>query len=124
MNKIQKTPAELDCPIVLWEQFFAIGDDTVCTTPIMADEDILEFIENSKNIVDADSDDENEMDNAAPLPMSSEMRNIMKSLLHMYEIRRRTLQETALAIQPLLQVPQEACSKFVVNTRLHPWTHK
>ncbi|GFV92529.1 hypothetical protein TNCV_1744341 [Trichonephila clavipes] len=35
---------------------------------------------NLKNIIDADSDDENEMNDAAPIPMSSEMRDIMKSL--------------------------------------------
>ncbi|GFU64432.1 hypothetical protein TNCV_3947991 [Trichonephila clavipes] len=32
-----------------------------------------------KNIIDADSDDENEMNNVAPVFTSSEMRNIMKS---------------------------------------------
>ncbi|GFT51181.1 hypothetical protein TNCV_3084111 [Trichonephila clavipes] len=32
----------------------------------------------SQNIIDADSDDENEMNNAAPVPTSFEMRNIMK----------------------------------------------
>uniref|UniRef100_A0A8C4SC05 HTH CENPB-type domain-containing protein n=1 Tax=Erpetoichthys calabaricus TaxID=27687 RepID=A0A8C4SC05_ERPCA len=42
--------------------------------------DILEFVQSSKNIIDADSDDENEMNNAAPVPTSSEMRNIMKSM--------------------------------------------
>uniref|UniRef100_A0A8C4RFJ1 HTH CENPB-type domain-containing protein n=1 Tax=Erpetoichthys calabaricus TaxID=27687 RepID=A0A8C4RFJ1_ERPCA len=41
---------------------------------------ILEFVQSSKNIIDADSDDENEMNNAAPVPTSSEMRNIMKSM--------------------------------------------
>ncbi|GFW60345.1 hypothetical protein TNCV_1844251 [Trichonephila clavipes] len=33
----------------------------------------------SKNIIDAYSDDENEMNNAAPVPTSSEMRTIMKN---------------------------------------------
>ncbi|GFT82364.1 hypothetical protein TNCV_2388621 [Trichonephila clavipes] len=32
----------------------------------------------SENIIDADSDDENEMDNAAAVPTSSELKNIMK----------------------------------------------
>ncbi|GFV73013.1 putative DD41D transposase [Trichonephila clavipes] len=41
----------------------------------MADKDILEFVQSSKNIFDADSDNENEMNNAAPVPTSSEMRN-------------------------------------------------
>ncbi|GFY30601.1 hypothetical protein TNCV_3117631 [Trichonephila clavipes] len=44
----------------------------------MADKDILEFVQNSKNIIDADSDDENEMINAAPVPTSFEMRNVMR----------------------------------------------
>ncbi|GFU75773.1 hypothetical protein TNCV_1652331 [Trichonephila clavipes] len=45
----------------------------------MADKDILKFVQSLKNITDADSDDENEMNNAALVPISSEMRNIMKS---------------------------------------------
>ncbi|GFU28801.1 hypothetical protein TNCV_469521 [Trichonephila clavipes] len=36
----------------------------------MIDKDILEFDKRSKNIVDEDSDDENEMNNAAPASMS------------------------------------------------------
>ncbi|GFX25430.1 hypothetical protein TNCV_1424141 [Trichonephila clavipes] len=40
----------------------------------MAEKDILEL----KNIMDPDSGDENEMDNAAPVSASSEMRNVMK----------------------------------------------
>ncbi|GFT91218.1 uncharacterized protein TNCV_4044491 [Trichonephila clavipes] len=42
----------------------------------MADKNILEFVQSSKNIIDADSDDEK----AAPVSTSSEMRNIMKSM--------------------------------------------
>ncbi|GFW79362.1 uncharacterized protein TNCV_2477691 [Trichonephila clavipes] len=45
----------------------------------MADEDILEFAQSSKNIIDADSVDENEMNYATPVPSSSKMRNVMKS---------------------------------------------
>ncbi|GFY12966.1 hypothetical protein TNCV_665321 [Trichonephila clavipes] len=48
--------------------------------PIIADKDILKFVQCSKNVIDADYDDENEMNNAAPVPTSSEMRNIMKSM--------------------------------------------
>ncbi|GFX48989.1 uncharacterized protein TNCV_2797801 [Trichonephila clavipes] len=66
MNKIPKTPAGLNCSIVLSEEFIAVGDDNVCTAPIMADKDILEFLQSSKNIIDPDSDNENEMNNAAP----------------------------------------------------------
>ncbi|GFV95535.1 hypothetical protein TNCV_4575361 [Trichonephila clavipes] len=46
----------------------------------MADRDILEFVQSSKNIINADSGDENEMNNAVHVPTSSELRNIMKSL--------------------------------------------
>ncbi|GFX38795.1 hypothetical protein TNCV_4748651 [Trichonephila clavipes] len=46
----------------------------------MADKDILEFVQSSKNIIDADSSDENEMKNAASDHTSYEMRNIMKSM--------------------------------------------
>ncbi|GFW63811.1 hypothetical protein TNCV_3744161 [Trichonephila clavipes] len=44
----------------------------------MADKGILEFVQSLKNIFDADSDDENEMNKAAPVPTSSEMRSVMK----------------------------------------------
>ncbi|GFS75017.1 DDE-1 domain-containing protein [Trichonephila clavipes] len=76
MNKIRKTPAGSDCPIVLSEEFIKIDDDNVYKTPIMAGKDILEFVQSSKNIIEAD---ENEMKNAAPVPTSSEIRNVMKS---------------------------------------------
>ncbi|GFS52056.1 hypothetical protein TNCV_1104781 [Trichonephila clavipes] len=62
------TPEDLPCRRIL----IAVGDDNVCTAPIMADKDILDFVQSSKNTIDADSDDENEMTNAAPVPTSSE----------------------------------------------------
>ncbi|GFY01700.1 hypothetical protein TNCV_2608831 [Trichonephila clavipes] len=46
----------------------------------MTNRDILELDQSSKNIIDADFDDENEINYAAPVPTSSEMRNVMKSL--------------------------------------------
>ncbi|GFW20555.1 hypothetical protein TNCV_1047801 [Trichonephila clavipes] len=46
----------------------------------MANKDILEFVQCSKNIIEADSDDKNELNNATPVPTSSELRNIMKSM--------------------------------------------
>ncbi|GFV97472.1 hypothetical protein TNCV_2039801 [Trichonephila clavipes] len=58
------------------DEFVAVDDDDVCTAPITAYKDILMFVQSYKNILYADSNDENEMDNAA----SSEMRNIMKSM--------------------------------------------
>ncbi|GFW88673.1 hypothetical protein TNCV_2833341 [Trichonephila clavipes] len=77
MNKIRKTPGTLDFLIIYSEEFIAVGQG------IMADKDILEFFKNSKNIIDANSDDENEMNNAATVPISSEMRNITKNM-HSY----------------------------------------
>ncbi|GFU54568.1 hypothetical protein TNCV_3025161 [Trichonephila clavipes] len=82
MNKIRKTPALtvlLNCPIVSLEEFVAVDDDNVYPATIMA-ELLLDFVETSKNIIDADSDDENEMHNAVPVPKPSEMRNIMKNM--------------------------------------------
>ncbi|GFV23508.1 uncharacterized protein TNCV_4782191 [Trichonephila clavipes] len=83
MYKVRKTPSVLDCPLVLSEEHIAVEDDNTRTASIMADKDILEFVQSSKNIIDADSDDENEIKNAAPVPTSSEMGNIMKSM-HSY----------------------------------------
>ncbi|GFV61136.1 hypothetical protein TNCV_2100111 [Trichonephila clavipes] len=64
----------------LFEEFVLVDDDNVCTAPNMADKDILEIVQNSKNIIHADSDGEKEMNNAASVPTSSEMKNIMKSM--------------------------------------------
>ncbi|GFX38539.1 hypothetical protein TNCV_3206071 [Trichonephila clavipes] len=44
----------------------------------MVEKDILEFVKAQKNIIDADSDDENEMNNEVPVPPSSKMRNVIK----------------------------------------------
>ncbi|GFT74953.1 uncharacterized protein TNCV_2445611 [Trichonephila clavipes] len=46
----------------------------------MADKDILELVQSSKNIIYAESDDEKEMTNADPVPMATEMRKIRKSM--------------------------------------------
>ncbi|GFX97860.1 transposable element Tcb1 transposase [Trichonephila clavipes] len=46
----------------------------------MVDENISEFVQISNNIIDTDSDDENEMTNATPVPTSSEISNIGKLL--------------------------------------------
>ncbi|GFX50060.1 hypothetical protein TNCV_2375491 [Trichonephila clavipes] len=45
---------------------------------IVADNDTIIY-QSSKNIVGADSDDENEKNNADPVPISSEMRSVMRS---------------------------------------------
>ncbi|GFT77064.1 hypothetical protein TNCV_1099411 [Trichonephila clavipes] len=78
MNKIWKAPAGLDYPIVLSEEFVAV-DDNVCTAPIVTY--VLEFVQSSENN-DEDSDDEREngVSDAAPVPASSEMMNVMKSM--------------------------------------------
>ncbi|GFX46685.1 hypothetical protein TNCV_4038361 [Trichonephila clavipes] len=65
-----------DCPTILWEEFVAVDDNNGCTSPIMAYKNILKFVQSSKVIIDADSGDEKEMNHA----VSSEMRNIMKSM--------------------------------------------
>ncbi|GFX50824.1 hypothetical protein TNCV_2724071 [Trichonephila clavipes] len=38
----------------------------MCTAPIMAEKDNLELVQSSKNIIDADFDEENEMNNVTP----------------------------------------------------------
>ncbi|GFV48952.1 hypothetical protein TNCV_1093521 [Trichonephila clavipes] len=67
MNKIRKTPAGLDRPTGSSEEFLAIDDDNVRTTQIMAEEDILEFVQSSKNVFNADSDGDNEINDAVPV---------------------------------------------------------
>ncbi|GFV53653.1 hypothetical protein TNCV_1042601 [Trichonephila clavipes] len=52
----------------------------MCVQSQLWETDILELVQSSKNIIDADSDSENEMNNAAPAPTSFEMRNIKKSM--------------------------------------------
>ncbi|GFX33095.1 hypothetical protein TNCV_5042631 [Trichonephila clavipes] len=79
MNKIRITPAGLGCPIVLLEELIALDDYNVRTAPIIWQR-LLEFVQSSKNITDADSEDENEMNYAVHVPTSSELRNVMKSM--------------------------------------------
>ncbi|GFU26283.1 hypothetical protein TNCV_1791961 [Trichonephila clavipes] len=47
---------------------------------IMADKVILEFVKSSKNITEADSDDENEKNNATSVPTASVMKTIIISM--------------------------------------------
>ncbi|GFX83690.1 hypothetical protein TNCV_349541 [Trichonephila clavipes] len=58
----------------------AIDVGNMCTAPIMADKGVSKFVQSSKNIIHEDSDGENEMNNAAPVPKSSEIKNIMKRM--------------------------------------------
>ncbi|GFV97075.1 hypothetical protein TNCV_3526611 [Trichonephila clavipes] len=76
----EKVDVLVDRPTILSEEFVEVDDD-VCTAPMMADKDISEFAQSSKIITDEDSDDENEMNNAAPVSTSYEMRNIMRNRL-------------------------------------------
>ncbi|GFV04094.1 uncharacterized protein TNCV_917161 [Trichonephila clavipes] len=46
----------------------------------MPDKDFWEFVQSSKNIIDAGLGDKNEMNSTAPVSTSSEMRNSMKSI--------------------------------------------
>ncbi|GFV10245.1 hypothetical protein TNCV_3661971 [Trichonephila clavipes] len=67
----EKTSVLLGCLIVSPEEFAV--DDNVCKAPIMADKDFLECLQSSK------MNDENEENNAGPIPTSCEIR-IMKSM--------------------------------------------
>ncbi|GFT67327.1 SCAN domain-containing protein 3 [Trichonephila clavipes] len=51
----------LDYPTSSWKKIVEVDNDNACTASIRADKDILEFVESSKNFVDADSDDESKM---------------------------------------------------------------
>ncbi|GFU57224.1 hypothetical protein TNCV_3634161 [Trichonephila clavipes] len=58
---LEKVSVLWDCPTVSSEEFVEVNDDNVCTAPIMTDEDISEFVQSSKNTIDAVSDDKKEM---------------------------------------------------------------
>ncbi|GFT96712.1 hypothetical protein TNCV_1159121 [Trichonephila clavipes] len=83
--KVAKNDANLALPPrfrqVLIESPLELQDDNACTPPIMTDKDILEVLQRSKSIIGADSGEENKVNNVAPFPTSSEMRNIMKRQL-------------------------------------------
>ncbi|GFX82044.1 hypothetical protein TNCV_2572411 [Trichonephila clavipes] len=80
MNKIRKTLTGSDCPTVFSEEFIAVNNHNVCTAATMTDKDALAFVQSTENTIDVDSKGENEMNNAAPVSTSSEMRNAMKSM--------------------------------------------
>ncbi|GFW98986.1 hypothetical protein TNCV_1782051 [Trichonephila clavipes] len=70
----------LNPPTESSEEFVTVNDDTARKVPVMAHKGILEFVRNSKNIINADSEDENEMNNAASVFTLSKMRNFMKNV--------------------------------------------
>ncbi|GFV95392.1 hypothetical protein TNCV_4573941 [Trichonephila clavipes] len=76
----EKVSVLLDFPAVSSVEFVAVDDDNVCPASIMVDKDILEFVQSLKNIIHTGSGDENERNNGSPIPSSSEMRSIMKSI--------------------------------------------
>ncbi|GFW65990.1 hypothetical protein TNCV_588161 [Trichonephila clavipes] len=43
----------LDCPTISSVELFEVDDD-VCPAPMMADKDILELVQSSKNVINAD----------------------------------------------------------------------
>ncbi|GFV70047.1 hypothetical protein TNCV_2585601, partial [Trichonephila clavipes] len=55
-------------PTVSLEEFIAVHDDNVWAAPIVADKDILEFVQSSKNIIDVDYGDEKEVNNQLLFP--------------------------------------------------------
>ncbi|GFX98473.1 uncharacterized protein TNCV_4002421 [Trichonephila clavipes] len=80
----EKGSAILDRPTVASEGFVPVDDDNEYIAQIMANKEIWQFDQSPKNIVDADSDDENKMNLAAPVPASSEIRYTINSYLDAY----------------------------------------
>ncbi|GFV64199.1 hypothetical protein TNCV_1806971 [Trichonephila clavipes] len=80
MKCLRKFLYYIDCSTVSSEEFVAVNDDNMYTALIMPYKDLWEFVQSSENIIDVYSEDENEINNAALTPMSSEMRNIIKSM--------------------------------------------
>ncbi|GFT92759.1 hypothetical protein TNCV_739481 [Trichonephila clavipes] len=68
------------------EELIVVGDDNVCSVQIMADKDIYEFSQSSSSIIDADCDDENEMNDEVPVSTSSEMRKIEKNIFSYLDV--------------------------------------
>ncbi|GFX65080.1 hypothetical protein TNCV_452181 [Trichonephila clavipes] len=71
------------------EEFSPLDEDHMSTIPIIADKDILEVVQSSKNIIDADSDEENKKNNAAPV---SYVLRIEGHHIKYKQLFRRTLQ--------------------------------
>ncbi|GFU68847.1 hypothetical protein TNCV_1548311 [Trichonephila clavipes] len=74
----EKVSVLMDCATVSFEEFVAVDDYNVCTTPIMADKDILEL--DKKNTIGADSNYKNKRNKAALVSTSFEVRYIMKNM--------------------------------------------
>lgn len=76
-----KATALLDCPTLSLNEYVAVDDD-VCTAPIMTEKEIVEIVQNPNDSTYVDSDDESEngISDAVPVPSTSEMRKIIKSM--------------------------------------------
>ncbi|GFX50659.1 hypothetical protein TNCV_2722451 [Trichonephila clavipes] len=59
--------------------FNSVDDDVYTAPQLWQTKTFWSLFKAQKNNNDTDSDDENEMNNAAPVPMSSEMRNVMNN---------------------------------------------
>ncbi|GFX45592.1 hypothetical protein TNCV_175851 [Trichonephila clavipes] len=57
----EKVSVSLDYSTATSEEFVTVNDDIVYSASTMSDKDILEVVLSSKNIIEADSADENEM---------------------------------------------------------------
>ncbi|GFT46393.1 hypothetical protein TNCV_3127351 [Trichonephila clavipes] len=75
----EKVSVLLNCLTISSEKFVEVDDDNLSTALIMAAQSHFGVCPKLKNIINADSIDENEMNNAGPVPTLSEMRDIMKS---------------------------------------------
>ncbi|GFX98977.1 hypothetical protein TNCV_4301521 [Trichonephila clavipes] len=79
----EKVSVLLDCPTVSSKEFVALNYDNECRASIMVGLwHHFGVCSKQKNIY-ADSCDKIERNNAAPVPMSYEMRNTMKSVIKM-----------------------------------------
>ncbi|GFW75093.1 uncharacterized protein TNCV_447981 [Trichonephila clavipes] len=79
-EKYEKICAILYCPAISSEKFVAVDHENLRTTSAMADKGIWSLFKAQKDIIDVDSDDENEINNAPHVPTSSEIKNIRKSV--------------------------------------------
>ncbi|GFW63341.1 hypothetical protein TNCV_3477571 [Trichonephila clavipes] len=69
----EKVSILLVCPKTSLEGFIAVNDYNTCTAPVLclSEKGILEFARSTTNIMKADCNDENEMNNAVPHTHSS-----------------------------------------------------
>ncbi|GFU64414.1 hypothetical protein TNCV_3947811 [Trichonephila clavipes] len=76
----------------------------------MADKEILQFVQRSKNNIDADSDNENKMNIGAAVRTASENRNVMKKIDGVSHTPHLTATECARLSTPHLTVTE--CGRF------------